>query len=70
MTQAELNRAVAKSTGETVSVIKHLGFNMADPDEVAFDPEPDEDRYVDWDALQMERYEESSWRPCYEMAAA
>ena len=56
MTQAELNRAVAKSTGETVSVIKHLGFNMADPEEVAFDPEPDEVRYVDWDAVDENRH--------------
>ncbi len=70
MNQREVNRAVAAATGETVSTIAELGFSIADPDEVAFDPDPDEVHYVDWDALQAERNEESSWRPRYEMAAA
>jgi len=56
MTQSELNHAVARSTGETVAEIKHLGFGLADPDEVAFDPEPDNGRYVDWDTTQAERH--------------
>jgi hypothetical protein len=56
MTQSELNHAVARSTGETVAEIKHLGFGLADPEEVAFDPEPDEGNYVDWDETQAERY--------------
>jgi hypothetical protein len=56
MTQTELIRAVAKSTGETFAEIKHLGFGLADPDQVAFDPEPDEGTYVDWDTTQADRY--------------
>ena len=39
MTQRELDREVANATGETVSEIRHLGFSIADPDEVTFDPE-------------------------------
>ena len=67
MNQRELNRAVAAATGETVSTIAELGFSIADPDDVAFDPECEESHYVDWDELQEERYE---WRPRHEMAAA
>lgn len=58
MTQRELNRAVARATGETVSSICSMGFSLADPDEVRFDPEPSEDpedRIVDWDAVDAER---------------
>ena len=57
MTQSELNRAVAAATGETVFTISELGFSIADPDSVAFDPEPSEieDQIVDWDALDAQR---------------
>ena len=57
MTQSELNRAVAAATGETVFTISELGFSIADPDTVNFDPEPSEieDQIVDWDALDAQR---------------
>lgn len=32
MKQNDLNRAVAKATGETISTIKHLGFCQTDPE--------------------------------------
>ncbi len=70
MTQSELISAVAKSTGETFAEIEHLGFGLADPDQVAFDPEPDGESYVDWDASQAARHEENSRRPCYEPVVA
>jgi hypothetical protein len=70
MTQSELNRAVAKLTGETVAEIKHLGFGLADPDYVEFDPEPDDGRYVDWDATQTNRHKRNARRPCHERAFA
>jgi hypothetical protein len=35
MKQADLNRAVARATGETVSTVKRLGFLLADPSEAA-----------------------------------
>ena len=58
MTQAELHRAVARATGESVSEIKHLGFSIADPTLVHFDPGPLEteiERYLDWDVVVAER---------------
>jgi len=70
MSQSELNHAVARSTGETFAEIEHLGFGLADPDQVAFDPEPDDGNYVDWDVSQAVRHEENSRRPCYEPVVA
>ena len=57
MTQAELNRAVATATGETVTTIRDFGFGIADPDVVHHDPEPvDLDvQTIDWDALAAQR---------------
>ena len=42
MTQAEVNRAVARATGESVRTIQRLGFLIADPDSELTDPEFDE----------------------------
>jgi hypothetical protein len=50
MTQAELNRAVAAATGESVSAIAEMGF-------VALVPIPVEREHlvVDWDELDQQR---------------
>ena len=63
MTQCQLNRAVARATGETINTINHMGFSIADPEHVCFDPEPSgaqdirhiEDRMIDWDWLDRRR---------------
>lgn len=61
MTQRDLNRAVARATGETVGMIAGMGFSIADPDVVDFDPEPCkfevdlETKIVDWDLFDAER---------------
>jgi hypothetical protein len=57
MTQAELNRAVSRATGETVTTIRSLGFDIADPDVVSYDPEPSDldARVVDFDELAARR---------------
>jgi hypothetical protein len=57
MTQSELNRAVAAATGESICTVSHLGFTIADPDAVDYDPEPCdvEGLIVDWDALDARR---------------
>ncbi len=68
MKQAELDRAVARATNETVTVIKRLGFSLVDPQDVALELE--EDHFLDWDVTQAARHQESSWRPHYEPAAA
>ena len=57
MTQSELNRAVSRATGETVTTIRELGFELADPAVVRHDPEPcDLDvQVVDFDQLALQR---------------
>ncbi len=58
MTQAELDRAVAHTTGESLATIRQLGFGVADPAEIDFDPEPYDGQFpnvVDWDAVDTER---------------
>jgi len=57
MRQSEVNRAVAKATGENLRIISRLGFSLADPLSVEHDPEPSdvEDMIVDWDKLDMQR---------------
>jgi len=58
MRQADLDRAVARATGETIATIKRLGFLLDDP--VAETDEPDAEAYdamvIDWDMLQSQRY--------------
>ena len=57
MTQYQLNRAVAKATGENIGTIHHMGFSIADPRQVCHDPEPSdfEDRIIDWDRHDRRR---------------
>ena len=59
MTQTEVNRAVARATGESVRTIQRLGFLIADPEIELTDPD-DEDLgpyMLDWDELERERLE-------------
>ncbi len=57
MTQCQLNRAVAKATGETIGTINHMGFSIADPRQVCHDPEPSdfEEKIIDWDRYECRR---------------
>ena len=65
MTQRELNEAVARVTGESLTTVAGLGFSLADPIAVRYDPEPwdcdDEDFFcpeaksLDWDDLDSHR---------------
>ena len=56
MTQARLNRAVARATGESLDTIQRRGFSIADPASVCYDPEPfDVPSIVDWDDLHASR---------------
>lgn len=47
MTQSDLDRAVARATGDSVATVRHLGFQLED----VF-PEDFEDLDVDEDALE------------------
>jgi hypothetical protein len=57
MSPYRLDRAVARATGETVREIRRRGFELVDPADVDFDPEPNATapQIVDWDALAAER---------------
>lgn len=57
MTQAELNRAVAEATGESVREIAHRGF-------VPWTPTLQEIENVDWDDLQSDRRVAMFQQPC------
>ena len=51
MNQRELNRQIAKATGETVATIDQLGFVPLEPIPYEQDREP---LVVDWDDLESE----------------
>lgn len=52
MTQQELDRQVARATGEPLCGIRQRGFGVADPLDVRFDPEPSEvPQWIDWDQV-------------------
>ena len=71
MRQSDLDRAVARATGENVSTIKRLGFLLADPIDSSTDESDEHDPYViDWDALAANRHEANAWRPDHEPATA
>ncbi len=55
MTQAELNRAVARATGETVAVVKRIGFLLAEPDIEVPDPY---DEYLGPSVLDWDEFDE------------
>jgi hypothetical protein len=51
MSQKDIDEAVATATGESISLIHGLGFSLADPLEVGFDPEPRWPMVLDWDSM-------------------
>ena len=57
MKQAELYRAVAHATGESLSTIKQLGFLLA-PEATSLDPDDDElgPYVIDWDEVEAQRH--------------
>jgi len=59
MRQADLNRSVARATGETVSRIARLGFIIADPGERIDNPHSEDlgPLVIDWDAMHQQRGE-------------
>ena len=52
MTTQEINAAVAKATGEDISLISNLGFSVVDPCVIDFDFEPNDmpASMIDWDS--------------------
>jgi len=72
MTQWDLNRAVARATGESVSFVKHRGFLIDEPahDADASDFVDIEPLVIDWDQLDAERSVPILGRPCHELVPA
>lgn len=56
MSQQELTAAVAAATGESRRQIREMGFSLADPLAVDYDPEPCLGHgYLDWDEIERGR---------------
>ena len=58
MNQRDLNRAVARATGEAISAIGHMGFSLMEIPHAEPSPDPVlhvEDMIVDWDALEAQQ---------------
>jgi hypothetical protein len=53
MTQSQLNRAVARATGESVATIRRMGFTHLPDMLVEADRKP---LVVDWDDLDAQRH--------------
>jgi len=72
MTQWDLNRAVARATGESVSFVKHRGFLIDEPtgDADASDYADIKPQVIDWDQLDMERSSPMPGRPRRELVPA
>ena len=54
MTEGELNRAVARATGESISTVQRLGFLLASPSGLPLDPDDESlgPHVIDWDARE------------------
>lgn len=58
MSQAELEEAVARATGESLGTIRRHGFSLVTPLKV-FDPDDAtqaEPQVIDWDAVQARHW--------------
>lgn len=72
MRQNQLNREVARATGETVSTIKHLGFLLDEPAPDSQDISSGDlgPRTIDWDEFDLQRSQPFPGRPHREPALA
>ncbi|MEZ6096891.1 MAG: hypothetical protein R3C03_22165 [Pirellulaceae bacterium] len=56
MTQQELDRQLARHTGEDIREIRRRGFSLIDPFDSDFDPQPDyPPQVIDWDEVDRWR---------------
>jgi hypothetical protein len=55
MTQSQLDRAVARATGESLSTIRHRGFTVVEMPTTELPDDPAAPQVVDWDALEAAR---------------
>jgi len=58
----DLNHTIAASTGESVARIKRLGFQLDEPGRGLYQQEEHAaPQLVDWDELELERYQWTYW---------
>ena len=71
MQQFEVDRAVARATGESVATVKRLGFLLADP-QANLDPEAEAlgPHVLDWDEIYCAPSATRERRPADEPATA
>lgn len=57
MTQHQLDREIARATGESVATIQRLGFFLDEPHHDLSDPTHEDlgPHVIDWDALEQAR---------------
>lgn len=58
MSQQELDREIARATGESLGTIRRRGFSLVPAIPTVFDPDADELRspqYLDWDEVDAQR---------------
>lgn len=58
MSQQELDREIARATGESLGTIRRRGFSLVPALPSVFEPDADDLRspqYVDWDKVDAER---------------
>jgi hypothetical protein len=57
MTQRQLNRTVARATGDSLATIAHMGFSIVDPSAAQNNWEPADfgPNVVDWDERDAQR---------------
>jgi hypothetical protein len=57
MNQRDLDRALARATGESVRTIRRLGFSLLDVDFSDLDSDASElaPQIIDWDSLESDR---------------
>jgi hypothetical protein len=57
MSQQELDREIARATGESLGTIRRQGFSLVPSQPGVFEPDADElcsPQYVDWDAVDAQ----------------
>ena len=71
MRQSDLEREVARATGESVTAIRRLGFSLDQPsDDPDFEEKFRSPQYIDWDEHEAQRNNGTRRRPCYVPTAA
>jgi hypothetical protein len=64
MSQQEIDKAVANATGKKLGTVRSRSFSIADPFEVAFDPESRGPMVLDWDSMYPRE-----WADCCSLKA-